>query len=466
MPAETKQAPSEIGDYELLAKIAEGGMGTVYKGRRKSDGLTVAIKIVPPQTAKNAVLMQRFKREFDAARQLDHPNIVKAIEYCGNVPTPFLVMEFVEGESLGQKIEREGRLSEAEAVRIMAQVCQGLHRAHKQGMIHRDVKPDNVLLTFDGVAKLTDLGLVKDSEDEMNLTRTGRGLGTPHFMAPEQFRNAKNADVRCDVYSLGATLYMMVTGKMPFDGCGPLDAWMKKSSNEFPAPRSLAPELSDRLDAAIRRAMSASPEVRPASCREFIEDVTGQSTRAAPTTLSAGDLWYMFYKDDEGENHTVKGTTENIRKAYQDGLLGDASNIRAARTKMGPFQALHTYTEFQDLVAELKLEKTNEAARDTVPVPSEVIRQCVPSAVSNSSDGVRRPAPSTISNVRGDSKGLDATIAYSSSNRIALPGSGQIGLPAPSTPQAGFDWKFWISVFAIAIGLSVLIALFLPKFLK
>jgi serine/threonine protein kinase len=451
MPVETKQALTEIGDYEIVAKIAEGGMGTVYKGRRKSDGLTVAIKIVPATTAKNSVLMQRFKREFDAARLLDHPNIVKAIEYCGNVPTPFLVMEFVEGESLGQKIEREGRLSEFEAVRIMAQVCQGLHRAHKQGMIHRDVKPDNVLLTHDGIAKLTDMGLVKDSEDEMNLTRTGRGLGTPHFMAPEQFRNAKYADVRCDIYSLGATLYMMVTGKMPFDGCGPLDAWMKKSSNEFPTPRSLVPELTERIDTAIRRAMNSSPEVRPPSCREFIEDVTGQSTRTAPVAPTNGDLWYMFYKDEEGENHTVKGTSENIRKAYQDGLLGDAGNIRAARSKMGPFQTLHSYAEFRDLVPEAKAEVVNESAKDTAPVDCEPIR---------------RTTPSTVANARIDSKEMEATLPYSSSTRIPLPHAGQIGIPAPSKPQPSFDWKFWLSVFAIAVGLSVLIALFLPKFLK
>jgi serine/threonine protein kinase len=451
MPVETKQALTEIGDYELLAKIAEGGMGTVYKGRRKSDGLTVAIKIVPPTTAKNTVLMQRFKREFDAARQLDHPNIVKAIEYCGNVATPFLVMEYVEGESLGQKIEREGRLSELEAVRIMAQVCQGLHRAHKQGMIHRDVKPDNVLLTQDGIAKLTDLGLVKDSEDEMNLTRTGRGLGTPHFMAPEQFRNAKYADVRCDIYSLGATLYMMVTGKMPFDGCGPLDAWMKKSSNEYPTPRSLVPELTERIDAAIRRAMNSNPEVRPPSCREFIEDVTGQSTRAAPAAPDNGDLWYMFYKDEVGENHTVKGTTDNIRKAYQDGLLGDAGNIHAARTKMGPFQTLHSYAEFRDLVPEAKSEEINEAARDTAPV------NCEP---------VHKPAPATVPNARSDAKETDPTIAYSPSPIMPVPRAGQIGMHGRGAPQPGFDWKFWLSVFAIAVGLSVLIALFLPKFLK
>jgi len=350
MPVDASNPPlQEIGGYEILEKVAEGGMGTVYKGRRRSDGLVVAIKILPAIAAKNPVLLQRFKREFNAARQLDHPNIVRAIEYCDTVPTPFLVMEFVEGESLGQRIEREGKLTEAEAIRIMAQVCQGLHRAHKQNLIHRDVKPDNIMLTKDGTAKLTDLGLVKDVEGEMNLTRTGRGLGTPHFMAPEQFRNAKNADVRCDVYSLGATLYMMVTGKMPFDGCGPLDAWMKKSNNDFLPPRSIDASISERIDGSILRAMSANPEMRPASCRDFFEDLTAQGNRRSTGAMSSQDLWYMVYKDEEGAMHTVKGTTDNIKKAFRDGLLGDASNIRAARTKQGPFQPLSSCNEFRDL---------------------------------------------------------------------------------------------------------------------
>src|SRR5262245_44299046 len=290
----SKPELTAIGNYDILAKVAEGGMGTVYKARRRDDGLVVAIKIIPPGAARTPVLMQRFKREFNAARQIDHPNVVKAIEFCDAPPSPYLVMEFVDGESLGQRIEREGRVSEDDAKRIMAQVCQGLHRAHKQGMIHRDIKPDNILLTHDGVAKVTDLGLVKDIEGEMNLTRTGRGLGTPHFMAPEQFRNAKNADVRCDIYSLGATLYMTVTGKMPFDGCGPLDAWMRKSSNEFAAPRDLEPSLSERMDWAIRRAMNSDSTTRPASCREFIEDLLGQSTRANSAAAGLGaDFWYM-----------------------------------------------------------------------------------------------------------------------------------------------------------------------------
>jgi serine/threonine protein kinase len=357
MPLGTPGAVSSVGNYDIVAKIAEGGMGTVYKARHRPTGMIVAVKIVAPAAARNPVLMTRFEREFQAAHVLDHPNIVRAIELHAAGPMPFLAMEFVEGESLGQKVERDGRMSEADALPIIVQVCRGLHYAHKQGLIHRDIKPDNVLLTKDATAKITDLGLVKDIEGELNLTRTGRGLGTPHFMAPEQFRNAKNADMRCDIYSLGATLYMMVTGEMPFAKCGPLDAWMKKVNNDFPAPKEIFSGVSDRVNWAIRRAMSGDPDKRPANCLEFEEDITGRSAVKPFTPLGAqvapvADLWYLVYKDEVGETHTVKGNTEVIRRALSEGRLGDAENVRAARSKAGPFQPLRSIAEFRDLIIE------------------------------------------------------------------------------------------------------------------
>jgi serine/threonine protein kinase len=349
---------STLGEYEILSKIAEGGMGAVYKARHSRTGMVVAIKVIAKDTARNPVLLQRFKQEFDAARLIDHPNVVKALEYHAH-PQPYIVLEYVDGESVGQRLQRRGAFEEQEAIRLIAQVCEGLQRAHKQGLVHRDVKPDNILITRDGQAKLTDLGLVKDIEADLNLTRTGRGLGTPHYMAPEQFRNAKNVDVRSDIYSLGATLYAMVTGVIPFENTNPLDCWMRKIRNEFPSPRELNPKVSERVDWAIRRAMSAEPERRPASCREFLEDLTGQSR--ATSTSRAGlsgklasspgaDLWYMVYKDDQGVTHTVKGTTEGIRRALQDRLLGDPAKIFISRQKSGPFTPLANVTEFRDLV--------------------------------------------------------------------------------------------------------------------
>jgi serine/threonine protein kinase len=356
MSADTT-VPAQLGNYDIVSKIAEGGMGTVYKARHRSTGEVFAVKVIAAATAKNPILLQRFEREFMAARVLDHPNVVRAIEYCGTGPHPFLVMEYVDGESLGQWIERAGAVPEAEAVRITVQVCEGLQRAHKQGLVHRDVKPDNILVTREGVAKLTDMGLVKDVEGDLNLTKTGRGLGTPHYMAPEQFRNAKNVDVRGDIYSLGATLYALVTGVVPFENASPLDCWMKKIKNEFPPPKQLNPAVSDRVDWAIRRAMSAEPDRRPASCREFVEDLTGQS-RMTPTQSGTRpglpglptEVWYFVYKDETGATQTRKGNTEKIREAIQSGHLGDPKAILVSRTKTGQFQSLASVPEFRDLV--------------------------------------------------------------------------------------------------------------------
>lgn len=354
MPVNLSANMETIGNYDLVEKIAEGGMGTVYRGRNRDTGEIVAVKVVPQHLLSNAVVLKRFEQEYHVAKLIDHPNIVKALDYGREGNTRYLVMEFVDGESLGQKIERDGKMTEADSVRIISQVAQALQTAHKQGIIHRDVKPDNILITHDGQAKLTDLGLVKEVDADHNLTRTGRGLGTPHFMAPEQFRNAKNADVRCDIYSLGATLYMMVTGELPFKSNGPLDAWMKKINNEIDAPRKVYPDLSERIDWAIRRAMSPDPAHRPECCKEFVEDLTGQSTRPLSGASTGFDLnmdhWYLVYKDELGAVHTVRGTVKGIRRSLKENLLGDADQIRASRSKAGPFEALRQYPEFRDLI--------------------------------------------------------------------------------------------------------------------
>ena len=376
--------PTQLGAYDVVSKIAEGGMGTVYKAKDRRSGEFVAIKVISPGTHRNAIVLQRFEREFTSARVLEHPNVVRAIEFCGTGPHPFLVMEFVDGESVGQLVERSGAMPEAEAVRLIGQICDGLQRAHKQGLIHRDVKPDNILVTRSGVAKLTDMGLVKDVEGDTNLTKTGRGLGTPHYMAPEQFRNAKGVDARGDVYSLGATLYCMVTGQVPFANSNPLDCWMKKIRNEFPPPRDLNPAVTDRVDWAIRRAMSADPANRPASCREFFEDLTGQSRMSGAVKVppaggaaAPADNWYMVYRDEFNQPHTVKGTTQSIRDALRDNLLGDPSLILVGRSKSGQFIPLGSTPEFRDLVvapAAMALgpdgRPSGVVARRPIPIPT------------------------------------------------------------------------------------------------
>jgi serine/threonine protein kinase len=289
-------------------------------------------------------------------------------------------------------------MAEKEAIRLIAQVAQGLQRAHKEKLVHRDVKPDNILVTTDGTAKLADLGLVKEVEDDLNLTRTGRGLGTPHFMAPEQFKNAKNADPRCDIYSLGATLYMMLTGQMPFQSQGPLDAYMKKIENKLTSARSLVPALSERVDWAIRRSMSADPDQRPANCREFVEDLTGRSLRKPATASEAqpvqSEVWYLIYKDEDDVSHTVKGSVAGIRRSLKEGLLGDASNIRACRTKEGDFQALREFPEFRDLVIDARpIPKSPPVVQRPTPIAANTRMR--PTPVSQKAGATPLRGPST-----------------------------------------------------------------------
>jgi serine/threonine protein kinase len=458
MPLETSKKPrNAIGLYDLVEQVAEGGMGTVYRARHRETGDMVAVKVMTTNMTGNPVLLKRFEQEFHAARRLDHPNIVRALDFGQEAGVPYLVMEFVEGESLGQKIERDGRLSETEAIRLVAQVAQGLHRAHKMGLIHRDIKPDNVMVTPDGVAKLTDMGLVKEIDTDLNLTRTGRGLGTPHFMAPEQFRNAKNADLRCDIYALGATLYMMVTGELPFRSSGPLDAWMKKMHNDLLPPRKVVPSISERIDWAIRRAMSADPEQRPVSCREFVEDLTGRSTRKLPSTgdgSASGELWYLVYKDEEGVTHTVKGSAGAIRRSLKEGLLGDASNVRASRAKTGPFENLRSYPEFRDMVV-------TPGAMSVPKVPG----------TSPNSDGDTPTLPQGMPPVSSSSRPPYPSGRATPSPVLADPLADddgdipRIDLDAQENPQ-NVEWVKWVLLVLVAVVTAIVAFFLLPALEK
>jgi serine/threonine protein kinase len=449
MGIDTSKPLQAVGNYDLVEKIAEGGMGAIYRGRHKQTGAIVAVKVMPAHMASNPILLKRFEQEFRAASRLDHPNIVRALDYDDRGPMPYLVMEFVEGESLGQRLERESKMPEADAIRIIAQVAQGLHRAHKMGLIHRDVKPDNILISNDGVAKLADLGLVKETETDLNLTRTGRGLGTPHFMAPEQFRNAKNADIRCDIYSLGATLYQMVTGDLPFKSNGPLDAWMKKIQNELEPPRKKVPTLTERIDWAIMRAMSADANQRPSSCREFVEDLTGHSTRRVQTIQASGmqqEVWYLVYKDELGIAHTVKGSTSAIRRSLKDGLLGDASNVRASRSKTGPFEPLRGYPEFRDLV--VTPAALSVASASGAPSPSKAAAN----NIANIPTAEHRP---TLPPAPGRAGSPDQPQPAANAPHIAL---------ATSTDDSGslLEWLKWLFLILIAIGSALAAFYFIP----
>lgn len=275
-----------LRDYDILEKIAEGSMTSIYKARHAALDHLMAIKVPHRNVMKNEVLRDRFCKEYRVGNLLNHPNIVRMMEFGQDGEGFYLVMEYVDGPDLWERIRREGRLEECEAVNIIVQIGQGLHQAHRHGIIHRDVKPDNILLTKGGVAKLGDLGLIKELEAENELTCPGKGLGTPNFMSPEQFSQANNAGIRCDVYSLAATLYMAVTGEVPFQGDDISIILSRKLSNDLPPPRQIVPELSERLDWTIRRAMQVDPKRRHADCLDFIEALTVEAVGKPPPRRS------------------------------------------------------------------------------------------------------------------------------------------------------------------------------------
>jgi serine/threonine protein kinase len=372
--AATNEVLRSIGDYELLVKIGEGGMGTVYKARCRSSGQVVALKLVPSDVVADTILIKRFEKEFLTAKTLDHPNIVRALDYQAMQDEAILTMEFVDGISLGEKLEREGRLPEAAAILIVAQVAQALHHAHQRGLIHRDVKPDNVLLTPEGQAKLADLGLVKEMEASQGLTNTGRALGTPHFMAPEQFRSAKSANVRSDVFSLGATLYIMVTGELPFQAKGPLAVFTKMVKNDLIRPRKLNPALSEHVERVICKALNANPLVRPASCREFLGEVLGAESGMAEARSDETDLdlWYVEYEDERGTKQMAVGPTKNLRRSLQQGLLGDPHKAKIGRYCFGPAKVPLMDSEFKEHVVDRErpgLTEQQASATTTSAVP-------------------------------------------------------------------------------------------------
>lgn len=339
--AQRTQAPTSLGEYDLLAPIGEGGAGVVYKARHRPSEAIVAVKLLHAQQAANRTMLKRFQQEFRAAQPLNHPHLVRVFDLQEAENTVFLVMEYIDGRSLGERLERGGALPLPEAVHILTQIAQALDWLHDQGILHRDVKPDNIVVSSDGNAKLTDLGLVKELLLNQSITRTGAALGTPNFMAPEQFRDAKRVDRRCDVYSLGATFYQMVTGVIPFQMSAPFDAWVKKTRNDFAAPRELVRDLPEGVDWAIRRAMSSDPQLRPATCGEFVADIV----RATELEAEA-DSWELVFESLDGPSELLRVDTASVRQLIKRGNL--RGRILARRSSTVPFAPLDSFPEFRN----------------------------------------------------------------------------------------------------------------------
>src|SRR4051812_12505428 len=248
-------------------------MSSVYRAHDRLLERDVALKVLHAQFTADKDYVERFRREARSVAQLSHPNIVTVIDRGEQDDRQFIVFEYVKGENLKTLVQRVGPLPEQDAVRLALQTARALGFAHDKGLVHRDVKPQNVLLNGDGQAKVTDFGIARSLDVQGGLTQTGTVMGTSDYIAPEQARGSK-VDAQSDIYSLGAVLYELLTGEVPFPGDNFVAVAMRHINEPPPSVRERRPELSPALDAVVQRAMAKDPRDRYDSMDELCRDLS------------------------------------------------------------------------------------------------------------------------------------------------------------------------------------------------
>ncbi len=272
--AQAERSGQKIPGYKVLGKLGAGAMATVFKAKQLSLDRVVAIKVLPRKFTANPQFIERFYAEGRAAAQLNHPNIVQAYDVGKAGDYHYFVMEFVDGTTVYDEIVKNKRFGEKDAIDIVIQMAEALEHAHHKGLIHRDVKPKNIMMTRNGVAKLADMGLARAISDrEAAEAEQGKAFGTPYYISPEQIRGELNIGPQADIYSLGATLYHMVTGSVPFDGKNPSAVMHKHLKAELVPPDHVNPKLSSGISEAIEMMMAKDPRARYQNCKDLIEDL-------------------------------------------------------------------------------------------------------------------------------------------------------------------------------------------------
>jgi serine/threonine-protein kinase len=259
------------GRYELDAVLGQGGMARVFRGKDSVLNRTVAIKVLSPQFAGDDQFVARFRREAQAAAALNHPNIVSVYDTGSQGDVHFIVMEYVEGRTLRDVIRQEGPLLPERAAEIAEEVARGLSAAHQAGLVHRDVKPGNIMITREGEVKVMDFGIARTSTGD-TLTQTAAILGTASYLSPEQAQG-EPVDARSDIYSLGCVLYEMVTGRAPFTGDSPVTIAYQHVREQPVPPRQINPDMPQGLEAVVMKAMAKNPENRYGSADELRADL-------------------------------------------------------------------------------------------------------------------------------------------------------------------------------------------------
>jgi len=382
MSKEGQRTLREIGNFEIISKIGQGGMGTVFKARQKSLDREVALKVLPPSIAKDASFIERFQREARASAKLNHPHIVSGIDVGQDPATGlwYFAMEFVDGPTLKKVMKEHGRLSEEAIIKLGLQIGSALECLDSNGMIHRDIKPDNIMLNKDGEAKLADLGLAKDLRDDASLTQSGRAMGTPFYMSPEQVRGENDTlDIRADIYAFGATLYHLATGMTPFQGETSAVIMSKHLTEKPPLASRVVPEISEGLSRLIEKAMQKNREERFQKPSELI---------AAFRKVEAGE--YAVSTTTTGPRSPVRGT------GPRSSVRGRSSTPAEKAPEHSPMPLVLGIAALGAIVIVGFLflgKKPVETTRNETSVPNARPKDVSPSATSKGSETPVRSAP-------------------------------------------------------------------------
>jgi len=306
---ESKAAAHQIPGYQILGKLGAGAMAIVYKARQLSLNRTVAIKVLPKRFSENPEYVERFYKEGQAAAKLNHNNIVQAIDVGEAGGHHYFVMEYVEGKTIYDDLSAGKVFSENEALEIIIQLARALAHAHAKGLIHRDVKPKNIMINSAGVVKLADMGLARAITDiKAAQTEKGKAYGTPYYIAPEQIRGEVDIDGRADIYGLGATFYHMVTGRVPFIADDPTDAMRKHLREQLIPPDHINTSLSAGASEVIEVMMAKRKENRYDNADELLADLQavrdGQAPMRAHTRFDISVLEQLEQGEDieQGKN--------------------------------------------------------------------------------------------------------------------------------------------------------------------
>lgn len=309
------------GRYQISELIGVGGMANVYKATDLSDGKTVAVKMLREEFYENEELLRRFKNESKAIAMLSHPNIIEVYDVCFAHNMRCIVMEYIDGITLKEYMEEQRPLAWKETVHFILQILKALSHAHSKGIVHRDIKPQNVMLLADAKIKITDFGIARFARSESH-TLTDRAIGSVHYISPEQARG-DHTDQRADIYSIGVMLYEMLTGQLPFDADSPVSVALKQIELEAPSPRGINPDIPEGLEEITLRAMEKDPDRRYQSADDMLADI--EAFKQNPSV----HFEYQYLTDPKAQSDQIR---RNMRQAKQS-RDGKGAHMTPKRTR-------------------------------------------------------------------------------------------------------------------------------------